>query len=259
MSKLYNFFKQISTDKKKMTKSSTGKDFEEQIKQKMSSSGFIYYTQGNDKTLDKYIQEIKPSIQAKLNHSIIPNKLAIKDPVKYSNIIYPQPYGKQDFPDFLVFTEYQIYSLEIKYSTSDSKKPMWNSNLPKKDGLYIFGCYGCKDITFFKGEDVLPEKEREIITSLWDKTDKIFEKWEKEFKMKIEDNSIGNNYGFEPYIRKAYSQSKNNNKNAIIDFFENKNRSTLEENVFKFIEDTDKPETSETNKENNQEENDLKE
>ena len=72
-------------------------------------------------------------------------------------------------------------------------------------------------------------------------------------------NSTRYNYGFEPYIRKAYSQSKNNNKNAIIDFFENKNRSTLEENVFKFIENTDKPETSETNKENNQEENDLKE
>ena len=117
---------------------------------------------------------------------------------------------------------------------------MWNSNLPKKDSLYIFGCYEKRDITFFRGEDILPEKERKIISKIWDETDMIYKTWEKLFEEKLKTSEIKNEYGFSPYIRKAYQQTKAKNENAILDFFNNTNRSNIEKQTISFIDDNDK-------------------
>jgi len=40
---------------------------------------------------------------------------------------------------------------------------MWNSNLPKLNGIYIFGCYEYKDVTFFCGKNILQEREIDIL------------------------------------------------------------------------------------------------
>lgn len=114
--------------------------------------------------------------------------------------------------------------------------------MPKKDSLYIFGCYDKRDITFFRGEDILSEKERKEISKIWDETDAIYEAWEKSFKEKLKTNELKNEYGFSPYIRKAYQQSNTlaQNESAILDFFNNKKRLIIEELAIKFIDDNDK-------------------
>ena len=56
-----------------------------------------------------------------------------------------------------------------------------------------------------------------------------------DFNKKIKDGELTNNYGFTTYIRRAYDQGKKHNKNAILDFFKNKNRADLENNVISFI------------------------
>ena len=117
---------------------------------------------------------------------------------------------------------------------------MWNSNLPKKDGIYFFGCYKLRQLTFFRGEDILPSKERESLLKIWDNLDKKKSAWDKEFKTSIKSKEFDNAYGFNPYIRKAYQQTKRFNKNAINDFFANPNKTSLEEKVIEFVDKTDK-------------------
>ncbi|MCV3753747.1 hypothetical protein OF364_02885 [Mycoplasma enhydrae] len=62
-----------------------------------------------------------------------------------SHFIY-QPYGSQNFPDFLIFTPTNIIPIETKFSKNengnkraDSSRPMWNSNIPKINAIYIYG------------------------------------------------------------------------------------------------------------------------
>ena len=241
MSKLSNFFKKLLKEKTKLTNSSSGKNFEDKLILMLKKSGFNMVSIGDDKIIDSYLLKIKPNIQKKLDNKIINNTLySDTQNIAYKDFFIWQPYGTQNFPDFLVFTEFKIFTIESKYSTKNQNKPLWNSNLPKKDSLYIFGCYEKRDITFFRGEDILPEKERKIISKIWDETDMIYKTWEKLFEEKLKTSEIKNEYGFSPYIRKAYQQTKAKNENAILDFFNNTNRSNIEKQTISFIDDNDK-------------------
>ena len=116
---------------------------------------------------------------------------------------------------------------------------MWNSNLPKKDAIYIFGSYGKKDITYFRGEDILPEKERKFISKIWDDTETAYEKWKKEYADKLASGEIVNTFGFEPYVRKAYQQKKKDD-NTKMDFLNNPSRADFETKLKEFIKENDK-------------------
>ena len=117
---------------------------------------------------------------------------------------------------------------------------MWNSNLPKMDGIYFFGSYESKQLTFFRGEDVLPSEERKLLLEFWNELDEKEKEWTEKYRNKIESGEIKNAYGFEPYIRKAYEQTKHYNSDAITDFYSNSNKSDLEAKVIEFVENTDK-------------------
>lgn len=242
MSLFESFIDEILKNKAKITNASTGTDFEERVKAYLKKSGFSEMAVGTDDVFDRYVQEIKPVIQKKTGQTLISNALYASTKNKmYKNCYRWQPYGQQDYPDFLIFTEHKVFSMESKYSTKNQSKPMWNSNLPKMDGIYLFGVYGKQDLTVFRGEDVLSDEERKQLVAIWDKMDSAYKDWETDFIQRMSIGDFDNKYGFSPYVRKAYSQGKTYNEDAIIDFLKNKGRDALETSVKTFIRINDIP------------------
>ena len=235
---LVDVFLDIKSDEgKSMLGSSTGDDFENQIAKKLKQYGFTQELSDNkcrDETLKKFLCEIKPRIQSKSGSTLLENTLK-KQGQQYINFFIAQPYGSQDFPDFLIFTNDKIFSIESKFVQGDSGRPVWNGNLPKMDGIYIFGSYSKQEVVFFRGEDVLPEDERLSLLKLWEETDKSFENWMSKNKFEINNGIIASTYGFTPYIRKAYQQSKKNNPDAILDFFKAPEKNVLKDNVIRWL------------------------
>lgn len=236
---LVDVFKDIKSDKgESMLGSSTGNDFENQIAKKLKQYGFVQELAGDkcrDITLKEYLNQIKPAIQAKKGSTLLNNTLKQKGP-QYTNFFIAQPYGSQDFPDFLIFTEDKIYSVESKFVKGEACKPVWNGNLPKMDGIYIFGSYVKQEVVFFRGEDILPESERVTLLEIWEETDKSLEEWMAKNRKEIIDGTVLSSYGFAPYVRKAYQQTKKNNSEAILDFFKNAEKEDLKDKVISWID-----------------------
>ncbi|GAA7525521.1 hypothetical protein MMM114_01480 [Helicobacter pylori] len=94
-----------------------------------------------------------------------------------SHFLY-QPFGSQNYPDFLVFICDYVVGIEIKFSKNDkgeknlqTSRPMWNSNLPKPNAIYVYGVANA-NITFFKGSDILSYETREVLLKYFDTLDK---------------------------------------------------------------------------------------
>ena len=112
---------------------------------------------------------------------------------------------------------------------------MWNSNLPKSNAIYIFGSYGLSDVTFFLGKDVLSMEERTELISFFENNAKRLEKeFRKEMRNKLNNMNYKFDRGFDVYIRTAYEQNKNINKDAKIDYFSHIDRIECENNVIEF-------------------------
>lgn len=134
------------------------------------------------------------------------------------------PYGTQNYPDILPFENQFIIPFELKFSRGGATKPVWNSGLPRPNGIYIFGSAKEGEITFFLGGDVIsPEDAR----ALHDHLDQVQNKTEEYNKTRM----ASQRYGFAAYVRKAFDQKKTINKNAITNFFTNKHKETLERNT----------------------------
>lgn len=228
---LNKLFEELRNNKKKFMNSSDGKQFENRIMVCLESVHFnpIYKDMFDTKELKEEYAKIKKMIINKKSDAFVTN--TVKD--KFKNKYIYQPYGSQNFPDFLIFTEEHIVALEIKYATKMAKCPMWNSNLPKANAFYIFGSYNLGDIMFFYGNDILPQEERIMLLNFFDDIKKA----EDEFKSKVKElynkEKIKNDKGFMVYVRKAYSQGKQINKFAETDYFNFTNRKELEDNVIK--------------------------
>lgn len=231
---LVDLFEFIKKNGSTIVSSSKGSDFEDQIAIKLRKFGFERMLKDNDDNVAEYLSEIRNTIQAKTGNTIIKNELINKGD-EYGSFFVSQPYGSQDFPDFLVFTKKYVYSIECKFVEKDSKKPVWNGNVPKSQAIYIFGSYAKRETIFFLGEDVLPEEERINLLKVWDDIGKDFDNWMKQNKEDIENKKIKGEYGFVPYVRKAYDQSRKNNPSAQLDYFGNKNKAVLIDNVIDFV------------------------
>lgn len=228
----HKLFEDLKKNKDSFLKSSTGKEFENRIMSSLIKNRFnqVYsdYFDAED------YKKIKSLILDKKSNKIVENYL--EDP-RFKNCFVYQPYGSQNFPDFLIFTEKYIVALEIKYSTNKNKSPMWNSNLPKGNAIYIFGSYGLKDIMFFKGSDILPEEERNLLVDFFEKTKKMENQFKKDMKEKFENGSIKQDKGFFVYVRRAYTQGKSINKDAEKDYFKFSNRKQMEDHVIEFAKE----------------------
>ena len=237
MSNLEIVFKEISKNKIKLAASPNGATFEENFKQYLRKYGFNEISKNTmDDELKLFLAKIKKDILNKDDTMLLGNSLYKRTLRKdFADFYIWQPYGSQDFPDFLVFSQNSVFAIETKFSKEKQSKPMWNSNIPKKNSIYIFANHEFLDLTYFLGHDVISDDERAKLLALWEQTDKEYTKWADDFNKKIKDGELTNNYGFTTYSRRAYDQGKKHNKNAILDFFKNKNRADLENNVISFI------------------------
>lgn len=235
MSNIEYVFLDIMKEKTSMTSTNSGIDFEECIRRCLRQRGFDFANVDEDRELKNYLSEIKPEVLNPLANSVLKNGLAAKGN-RYTNIYIHQPYGSQQFPDFLVFTKDNVFCIESKYSKKNGNKPVWNSNLPKSSTIYIFGCYEKRDVTYFVGEDVLPQNERIILNKFFSETTtKLMDDFQHELYEKYENKEMNFEHGFNVYIRKAFDQSQVINPLADIDYFGSKNRKLCEENVVTFL------------------------
>lgn len=229
---LRDIFTDIRNNKKEWLKSKKGVEFEDRFETALKKGGF---NRRNDIEIKKVLSALKTDILNKKSDKIIDNIYALEDK-SFENCFVSQPYGSQNFPDFIVFTNKKIISIEIKYSSNVASKPMWNSNLPKANSIYIFGSYGRGDVTFFMGNDVLPMNERDELIDFFEEIKKLEDSFKKKIKKNNKDNLFAYKFdrGFNVYVRRAYEQNKTINENAKIDYFLHEDREKCEDNVIEF-------------------------
>ena len=217
MSKIYDFFLHIKDNPTTYTNQPDGAHFEKQVMAQLEELG---YSKINS---DQFGDEHKTYCE----NLIRDDDREIKNITPLNQNYVPQPFGSQKYPDLLILDSTTILCLELKFSKKRGTKPMWNSGLPRANGLYLFGSRGRKDITFFRGRDILSDESRKQLLSFFDKEIKNAETFNKEYMSNQE-------FGFSVYPRKAYDQKKKYNSKAITNFFDNHKRSDLEGQVLKY-------------------------
>jgi hypothetical protein len=82
-------------------------------------------------------------------------------------LLVDKPFGSQNFPDFVLLYGHRGLPIEIK--TSNAEKIVWNTGLPRSEGIYIFNGIPIKSsvekvsTTFFMGSDVIIEEELKLL------------------------------------------------------------------------------------------------
>ncbi len=220
-------FEYIANNKDFFLKSSNGVDFEDRFEEIIRKNG---YTKLNCEDYQVFLRTIKKSILNKRGSSFVKNEY--DEDVILSNSFLRIPYGSQNYPDFLIITKKYLIPIEIKYSRGKSISPMWNSNLPKVNGIYLFGSYGRKDITFFAGSLVIRPEERNDMLDFFTSLKKL----EKEFKVDRMKKKYKENYsrgrGFIPYVRVAFQHNKELGES---NFFEAHDRKAIEKETLNIL------------------------
>ncbi len=227
--KLKKVFEDLQKHKASYIQSKEGVDFEDRFESALKRFGFTKEIK-EDEEIKTALDKLKKDVMNDFNEG--PMKNVFNNNGRFVDMFVREPYGSQNYPDFLIFTKDYIIPVEIKFSSKAQKKPMWNGNLPKAGGIYIFGNYVDADLTFFRGIDVLSNYERKKLISFWDDVRALQKKYETELK---KDSNFKNEYGFNVYLRKTFNQGKSINNNAILDFFNNTKRDELEQNVMDFL------------------------
>ena len=224
---LKEIFSSIRNNKDDWLGISQGKHLEDRLEEELRKNNFIPLRL---KLIEQKSQwkVLKKEVLKKGNNQLISNNFS---PLTY-NTYFRSPYGSQNFPDFLIFTSKYIIPIELKASKRTGSKPMWNSNLPKANCVYIFASFGKHDITFFRGIDVIEEK---LSSQLWDFFIEV-KKIEKKFIKGLE----GSERGWKPYIRVAFEQAKSLLlPNGELDYFQHPRRKEVERKVLEWLEDKD--------------------
>lgn len=225
---LKEVFLKIKDKEKNIVDVSDGEDFENQISSILNSCGFRYI----------YKEDFPSDLIAKMKNEITLtdgfiklSQLSVDESIQeqLEGTYIEQPFGSQDFPDFLLFYKNFIIYLEVKF-TKDQKKPMWNSNIPKPYGLYILGLKKSKTVTFFLGNNVINNR---LYEELHEFHQKISEEVDL-FNEKIL-SDVDNSFGFCYYGRKAFDQKKYN-EDVITDFSDKEIQQKLEDATILYLE-----------------------
>ncbi len=201
---LDKLFLKILSNKQDFLKARNGDEFEKLLQDELYILG---YNNLGKKALINIIKKVefnslKEKILNKFSDEYIENTFSTD--VIINKLVY-QPFGANNYPDFLIITKTHIIPLEIKYSKK-SNEPVWNSNMPKPNSFYIFGSHGKQDVTFFRGRDVLDKDSIEKITKFFDEPRRI----QQEFYDNVMPTILAdgkNAFGFKPYVRIAYETS----------------------------------------------------
>ena len=221
MADLLTFFASIENDKPGYVGVPSGEEFEQRIMNGLHQSGFNRIL---ERDIGAHALVIKPQVRDHFHEENIPN------PTNYRAHYWYQPSGSQNYPDFVIFWGQRLLCLEAKFSKEGQKKPVWNSGLPRQNGIYIFGSRRVRDVTFFMGRDVITEETARQMHDLFS--------YLQGRQIEFNENLGPQPYGFSVYVRKAFDQSKKMNPDAVLDFFSNPNRQNLENSVKQFVEQT---------------------
>ncbi len=227
---LDKIFIDIQNNKKDWLKASTGEQFEQRFE--MALKKFGYNRINKEDVFD--FNKIKNLVLEKKDAEYLENPFKMNE--LQSCFIY-QPFGSQNYPDFLIFSKGYILPIEIKYSQRNQSKPIWNSNLPKANGFYIFGSFGIGDVTFFMGCDVLPKSERNNLIDFFEEVKKEEESFKEKQRDKFSTKQIKQDRGFTVYIRRAFDQGRTVNKNAHLNYFTHPERVLCEKNLIERIKE----------------------
>lgn len=228
---MVSIFNDLLINKSQWLQSKTGSDFEDRFETSLKRNGYNRLDIRDYK--ESILSDIKKKILDKEGSDFIENTFSSRDLKK---AFFCEPYGSQEYPDFLVLTENFIIPIEIKYSGGRSAHPVWNSNLPKSNGFYIFGSYGNKDITFFNGECVLPSNERAILLEFHKNYVKPLEEtFKAHIKSKVNEGDFTFKRGFNVYARCAFEQNKVSNSEAQINYFKADDRELVEQKTLNIL------------------------
>ena len=218
--KLLEVFKRIQEYPSEFVSAGTGEQFENIIEQHIKSAG---YTKLPVASKPQQWKAIKKAILLKEKVKPIANAY------EHYQEFMVMPNGSQDYPDFLVFENSCLVCIETKFNKGNTGKPVWNSGLPRPNGIYILGSYPKRDVTFFMGGDVVSEEDVRRLRGFFDEG---LPEYTRKWNLKAGKNQ---RYGFGVYVRRAFEQSKKNNPDAILDFYSNPYREELEEKVLGFL------------------------
>lgn len=224
-----------------------GEAFENKIGLLLRERGFIIKNFTTNDHNDPLRLNIDSEEKKKIKDLILNKEYVdlIKNTTKENFIYIYQPFGSQNFPDFLIFTDQWILPLETKFSTRDSKnsnldntKPKWNSNIPKSNSLYIYGAAKSKNVTFFKGSDFLGVNSRSLLINYFKDIEEMIKELKNTLREKvILDNS--NPFGLMPYVRKdyVYNSSFSTDKNGALNLFKYSEINCWEQNLLDFLDE----------------------
>lgn len=144
-----------------------------------------------------------------------------------------QPGGSQAFPDFLVmdFEGGKLYAVECK-STKKGVAPMWNDNLPKPNGIYVFSSGSLNKTTVFLGKDVIAIEIVENTKKMLADFDEIVKKYNEQNKL-LDKHGRGWYPDFRP---------QNFQHGAGSNYFSHSQKSECEQNVLTYVAQTNQPE-----------------
>lgn len=243
-----NFLKHIIASKQS---NNDWSDFENYIKNKLDEYNFKEASFDEKSSLCLYkdllnleIEEFK-NLKSSLKDKVLNknNIQIIKNPFKnYNNngfCYYTyQPFGKQNFPDFLIITDNFVLPLEVKSSKNkDSNLPKWNSNIPKANSIYIYTNTDRHNPIIFLGDDFVDNNTRIELNNYFEQFDEKEKVNNLLIKLNKNENSF-NPFGLYPKIRVDFSTRNdfvigNEDSLNIFEFSENMK---WKEHVFNFLE-----------------------
>lgn len=217
--KLLERIKQKSKKIQHLYAADSGQKFEELFLEEITRLGYIKMHKPKFKQDFKNIMKDfkKEVLEMEKDEGLIQNHY-FKEITKNRQIVIHQPFGKQKYPDFLLINNSYVLPVEIKYSTKNGNKPTWNSGLPRSSGVYLFGSFEKREITFFAGKFIMQPSYRKQLISIFDFAKKQMD--EKIIESKIDKS-------FTLYLRRMYNQS--------FDSFKWEKRSIVEEDTIKFV------------------------
>ena len=120
MSQLSNLFIEMRSNKEFYLNSATGTEFEDRINTKLYNMGYSRLIK--DDLEDDLFAILKTEITDK------ETEVAISNPfVNYTLHFITQPFGSQQYPDFVIFDKTRIVCIETKFSKGKQTRPVWNS------------------------------------------------------------------------------------------------------------------------------------
>lgn len=192
------------------------RDFEDIFESKLQSKGYSPLSYNFPKSLKDQIvcSEIE-----------IPNNTGLHGYIR-------EPFNSQSPPDFLIFEEHNLISLDLKTS-KDTGSPMWNNSIPKQATIYVLMGYSCKsdfrEVVFFKGSDVITKDATEVLQR------RLKEAQEQSKFSKEELAGLDfYNHGWNIYVRANYHQSKHQN-NPEFDFTRHSNKELNKQKVLEYL------------------------